>query len=1755
MVIFVLIILFCVSLGQGIECDKELSFKDTEETIFINGKEGCLIQFVSCPNIHIQGTVMVKNCINSKVLVNKGVIRLGGSSNSSFSLDSSILIFEPTERNDIELTQLSIRKSNWKIEESFLSRTITIRTLIDYDSGVTRLMSDYTIFNINFICPQANGEYIYRTPSLAINENIKVCSGYYYKIKYNTIYISDKQNEIKSYTPTIECITYGNSSHWWFGTNNSKLFNLCPCPTDSNCIVRLKVPRVYNMDDLNKFKTKYSLHLDGVQMERISNTKKIETLIVDSNSILFGLYDVQLNKLEINNGYINGEVLFLHTSRIDSYGGYFTKTISNSQLGNVYMTYTGIMGNMNFINATSFVSSQQISVLTNFTNFNIKNEFKIISPLFVNQKKAFNTIDNITCLNFKLDSVLVQSDINSINCSKLYITSSSVWSISNIITNYFEFSKSTFFIVKSVISELLKFDNLERLTGYRNNYLQDSQINILSIVNSTIWFISSVNTIQFNALDLQIREFYMFYSNKAYMKNIYYDTDYVGVFWDCSINQLILESTPRLFLEWFNSNELKFDGTIEVDVPNSVSINKILSSSELLILNKMTIPYVISSGHVTFSRGYSGYLEAERVDIIDGLYNITLAKQMSFTIHELTVSALINTINSPLLIFNELQCNSSIHINPLDFKSPHIQIASAQNCNNQLYIDFSVPTLSSFVVLPNELKLTCNLMGVSSQTFNESWQEKGEEIDFQEWSINNINRCLVDRCLISEKKDEGYYCSNRKNKCYKNCRGVIDDTMFISSVSLKELWVSSKVEKILLNGNDNNFGLILLGNGSNVQFFNNKVYSKNIIGKQATIKVSVNGIIESDLIDVNSIEMNTFSRINSDKINCDLIKVTIDCRIEVKEINIKSITFDNQCDISPNEIIIKTERINSLNLNKEVLISNSVCQSTVNTIDLIFVKNGFDHTNIVGNILFSCNDHLIVSNGNNGVSEVKCGKYGVSDYCYVISRDITNPKSFDLSKSTTTFCPCQNTDKMGCSYIIGTNEVNGKIDAYEVIIEKESVIKSDNMNISVELKIKANSHIYTSSSVIESIYIEPSTILQLDGLVNSHLVNGFGVLRQREGKLYVNDLFNVHCDVKYISISKTFNPLELVLNNSLINLNKRGLFYMNMTTIKYINQQTIPIILDNPSIVNLYNSVISSFPLHQCFELIQIVNEPILYFNNQPTSTEAIFDYELTCSKKIVLLCNNPSKLYQCPTQTCVYNVYESPINSSRGYTQPHCPCGFSDNTLKYSDNGCIIEAKNLNNITTIYGTFHNIKTDNNAIISIHSLTNIKSFEPQSFIRFTGNGFIELSVSPLTKKSYTIHTDVKMNLKHVYSKCSISSTSDLIIGKQENGQLNITGNKNLITLSQNQYNNININISMSHVYLPNGINGKTFILETQGFNNPLMTMTDGKVFSVESFEYKGNDNGVLLETIQNGIDIKLLKRGYVDEDKAILATQEVKRKQIYCKYNNNKWNSTNCPCTGVNCHLIYASTSEIINETIEANEINIFGKHKFNGRITCEKITIDESCSFKEIYVGIINITKENNIEIELYDYEVKYITGINYDIFTYSSGRILQIEASTLHLYLKDTIESKYLNIKLFIIIPTHNDFLFISLLQNGTTTLDNTLIYLPDPLFDKYYILKADEFPPLDTVKTFKRNDSLQPITNMYLTIVCDKYMALIKDINDYQCPYEDTNNQNNSNTIWLIMIPSVICIILIIIVIVLLTIYLHKLFIKRRRFERLF
>ncbi|ELP88953.1 hypothetical protein EIN_491020 [Entamoeba invadens IP1] len=1735
-------------------CESEMTFSEQHDLV-IEGSLSCQLILSNC-DCQVTGSATFLNLDNSNVGALNGDFQVVKAQNSSLKITGikNTLLFGDNSTQSppyVKLNILELTKTTINSVNSTQEGEVIIDKWIDHDANEVKHLGDFPIFTIKSV-QIFSGNLALKTYSSTLT-TVESCAPSFCKTVKNSFFITTDSTQLALFKNEIECVTYGTPSDIYFGTKNLTR-NMCPCNDGSDiCAITLTIyGKIFDQTVLQPFHTKHKLNIIGTTFSQLDYYDNITVLSLKAGGVIQTLQNIQIEEMYLNGGVISNDVVNVTTNKLYGIQGQFAKKVSNCTLGDVVFQYM-FLADFELIKADNFISQHQISTLVNFYNLSVTHTLSLEDPIVVNQQNTFGNVSNVDCNTFVVKNVMVYNNFEMIKANALTMENTGIFYVGEIVADEVVINKHTGYVIANVTARLLNITEFDKPVGYRYNFLEFTDADTINVNDSLIYFVSSTYFKKGYFTNSEIRQFTSTYAEKMTANNLWYyesDSTLISaiVFFRGELGQVIVTNTTEVFLEVVEIEDLQHEGKVVLTEIDTVHVGSINSPSDVEIENTLHVDSVSARGTIIFDNSINTTVSATSCVFVVGTFSIKMNSATRITLIEKTVSLLLETLNSPTLTFMSLKCNSSIHVSPLDYLPPKFVVVKIEdNCAARVLIDFNIPFYSSGAVISGG-KIACNQMAFTTDDYIEEFETT--KMPFPTWAYKNNNKCLPKKCLLGGVGGGVFFCSNGES-CTKNCDVVLTDQIVSMSCGIQDMYLSTNVQKMVLSASCA-VSDIYIGENALTIFTGENYIMCNSFEGNGGIDVNVHAAVNCEKVHLDSVRLRVFGTMKGKELNTTTISMTADSRIEYTTLNVDNMKLENECEYSTSDPLISCDNINS----EKIMFDIPECYKTVESLELIIVRKGI-RFNTEGEVVIACEMFVVVTNGTNGIGNVRCSKFGISKYCYLVGETVADSVSYDYTKSTHTTCPCVSDEFYGCSYIIDSPSVlvSGDINAFEVVIKQCNVLKGDTFNVSVQLTAQDSFSLDANTIIVNRLWINKGVNMSMNGNAEITLINGFGKMTQT-GVMRVKDLFTIELHPEKLNGTKTINPGILYLDNSLIQLEEKSIFYLNNSKVVYTTQKTTPIVSYGANIIGIVKTTVVDFPEHTCTVFLEMKSNPILYFSGELISPENDYKMERTCHGKTIIFCNSPAEVYQCPSETCYYVNQDKAVDSSEGYNTTECPCGFTDGNLIYSDNGCIISALGTQSVTGLYGTFRDFIVENGTELITRKEVVITQFQPKAEMSFKGVGKVTINVKTAFMDMFTITNEVELNIGHIYGSCEITSNNNISLAEVDNF-LKLTVSGSDVHFTKRNVKTLELITSNSSIVLDDGIACDSFNVTTNGFVSPLMNMPEGSTFVCSTFDYKGNDSGMLLESIRDSILIEKLVSGYIDDEKSFLSTEKMTRSHTYCKLEDGVWNSTKCPCSGDSCHIILLNGEQDVINSFNVKEMKIIGgKHHMKGEVRSESIYIDGDVIFTDIKCNNFTMNESTDCDIILEKYEISKMKGKAFSVTSNNEGTITQIEGNLVRLYIKNKIQTKYVNINNLHLHQSHTNQVMIDIEnENGLFVVDTSYIYLFEPLENKYFLIKSPVIPILDTIHLYKLSEanSLSEVEDMYLTVICKNYLALLADVNDGECPMDDSSDANH--LIWLVVIPAFLVVVLLLLAAVFLSFKLRKYIANKRQFHRLF
>ncbi|KAL7714805.1 Uncharacterized protein QTN25_007533 [Entamoeba marina] len=1452
----------------------------------------------------------------------------------------------------------------------------------------------------------------------------------------------------------------------------------CPCDENSNCMLTFNCDLTYNNSILEQFNSNLYLNITNGIFEVI--TSKNVKGISFYDSTINGIDGIELEYLNVlTYGIISGNISDVICGDFNfSILSMMSGSISDSNFTSINMDYTYFYTNMSNVHVQNFFSNNSILNNNYFIDVTAEDYFYLLNHIQVYPNENVLEINSVKTKMFWINNVVLNSGVFNITSDVVLIQNSQIPYIYGIVSDDVSIESTSIIRINNINSTSVNLDDIHSI--YSISLVGQIYANILGVEDLTIDYfftiiVPEVDVINSNigrVLSCEIENFNLTSSEVTLVDSSSITTLSLSNVDEFYTTQTIISNVTVL-------NNVVFTGDQTI---NSFQSDNATISGDLTILNIVSTIGLVLDGNVNAT------ISTPILSVVSGISNITISSPTSISILDTNVSLIINTYNSPLLSFDTLQCYPSVHINPLDYFSPSLEVSKVtDNCINTILIDTSIPFESEPDC--NNCSLGCDYMAIVSNSFTLS--SSSEEYHYDNYysdSIQNLNQCPPKICLYaSSDVSYGYYSCLNGYLCSSDCSLVVTSSFISLFLSVDELLLSPTVEMVS-SLNDISINSVYIADATDVVFRNNAYTISDVKETLGYLTLS-NTTFETSILNIPNILVSVFSTLNATSIITTNIVTTMDSSVNTDILNAELISFDSVCFITNTLPIYYTKQLIVSSDNWMVV---SGCYLEYETVPLLFCEQEIDFATPTNSNLY-CNNHMVVTLGTNGNSQITCGIFGISQTCYVIGEDLDIEDSYDMTKSTASECPCNSTDYWGVH------------------------IECDNFIVEFTLTVSSDSSLTSSNISIETLTVTGLNTFTFNSPSDIHMIIGDGKVISSE-LINVHDVFLIQLMVSEMNVSGTFNPSTVYLNNSHYNLLTSCMFFTNLTTFSFIEQSFIPFDSYITTVFGFLYTVIENFPLNSCQALISINESPTYAFWG--AVTPSTYDYELTCEKSLVIICNDPLAKYQCPEEICYVTNPSEKISSSSAYNDTNCPCGFSTSTLKYSESGCVIVSTELDVLDGVYGNFKNILHGPYTTLSLSNNLTISKYTPTIEQTFSSSSQKFLDLTVITTDSYSLNLNCQSTVLLSGDEVTIISSNTLNLYYSSLNSLLLTASDE-VTFPE--YMNIPIHLIIQNtiINIPYGLTTESIVLETNGLVNPLFVIGENMIFSSNSFEYVGNDTGYFVQSTEDTIQVTKLINAYVNDACSYLATEQLDD-TIYCGLTNGTWNNTICPCSGEYCHIIIIEEEEIISLSfIGIGELWVYGVHEFTSKIQSNTIIVLNETVFYDVEADFINCTSSSSNGLILYSYEINRTIGNNYHIIVYGEGTIYQLEGYILSLYINKTMTTKYINAE-YLVLHEKANILLLNVLTGGTFTADNVIIYLPLPFDEKYYLIRSDSLPPLDQFSIYGTPSSSSTDQVMYLTVVCNNYLTYLNDPNDGSCPTTEDSSSNNKYLFILLVIP---------------------------------
>ncbi|KAL7722886.1 Uncharacterized protein QTN25_000477 [Entamoeba marina] len=1254
-------------------------------------------------------------------------------------------------------------------------------------------------------------------------------------------------------------------------------------------------------------------------------------------------------------------------------------------------------------------------------------------------------VEHVGCLN----------NTEIINQIDLVVTSKNVCSLS--------FINSTVvlngnFILKNIIDSAINVTN--------------SNVNLISGINSELFCNDSVLQFGFNEQSPHIFLNTLFLNNTKTLNSNTTTNGVIDIY-------LFIDMGEGEYIQYFNSSY-----TLNIQYFCIYGYG-----SQLLYTNDMNgIQSICNKHNIINNKNQISINETTELDVVvinSSSTNLTITTNTIFEINCLNCTVFINTQYQPILTFYSVQCAPMIHINPLDFLQPIIEIYLTESfeCTNTIIMDFSIPCYS-FTTNITSLTLGCSNLAILSNSFNTSQPQRNYSYEgYYAYSIQNNNICPPHICALGNSiyiDSNGFFlsCTNGNIYLEDGMTAVLVLSNSFVFGDLNQVLISSNVKTVNYVGiiSDDqrsdtlNVEKLFISNSSEVVIKELQIYSLETIQSTAVLTLS-----DSCLFKTNKLMFDTViikdANITSNTMIVNTLETTIESFVNVTELTLHSYILQSDCSEYIKYPLIITDSFFLIeNITDWIQVDS--CVLTNPSIPLLLTQQSFNYK-ISTDAQLLCQNTLIATNGS--TTNLSCSYSGINRICVLIKSNASDSSSYDMNLSTHTTCPCSIESIYGCSIVVSNNLVTGSIRSNELIINQTTEFNVKSLFVLDQLIVNYKTTITSSLSItVSTLLINNNTTLTLNTDLNVEQILGNGILKS-EKLITTTNIVGVGLEIKTAEVNGNFNPSSLILNNSNISLTSSSLFNATNSIITYVQQDNSPFLIYTSDKILFTNNVFS-------LVFFYVTNPSITVTNLQPET------YKSGIACDVYLMVCGPT----APTYSC------------------GCPCGFNEEINSVVQGNCLLVANNISKLRNMYGQFYNIEHDNDAEFIISSDLSITNYIPQESQTFSTTTLLNdyklyLSIVNSTNSFINLNVETELSVNGFY--LFVQSTKPLVIVSF------ILNTFDLIIYDETTiYNNTNGSISLltynTNINIPYGINTSTITITTYNFTSPLFLIGNNQTFICNQFEYIGWNEGILVETTNNDLVlINNLINAYIDEEKSYLATSEMERNLLYCSYINNQWNGSYCPCSGSYCVMNIYST-EYTGNIRNVGVLNVYTTCTFSQNVQCDILNINKSVELNNSTIQQINILT-NDIQLTLYYYNISTIIGNSFTLSVINSGIFNTINGSVINLILYQTILTQQFNVYSLNIISWTNELL-IKMLQDGFNA--NVIqIGLQSPLQTKYFLIQSNSFPPLDNILIYSTSNTTSRIEKRYLSVICNNYLSLSTDSNDEECPATEYTDNN--------------------------------------------
>ncbi|EDR27439.1 hypothetical protein EDI_092300 [Entamoeba dispar SAW760] len=1713
------ILLFSVScLSENIICSSPMHIQNKKGKIFF--RNGCNIQTINNSSMEFIGNGVIKKVIHSKIVSQNYFISIFESEFSSIEIINGLLLIGSNENksNNISFAEITLVNSSLLFSNTTTDSIININTLNIYSNVSLKeiIIGDSYDLEIHKLCIVGTPVIAFKSYSVFLKwyNTTSICGSYRSLQNKNQIIYFQEGSYFETQSQ-IQCISRCSRNKIWFGKLIETERNLCNLNNQVSK-VELNCNIIYNTSILQDIIFNSSLiirkgllhHVHGIHIHQLLlqspdisyiefTNDTINSVIIDNPKIHISLHSTKITTFQSFNSYIN----FFDSSSLIQRLELYNSTLINKNVTSFINEVIFFFGNSSFNIDGFIVDIMRIESLYNTSFFNVSNIYT--KSLTINSL-SIDYLVNITSNLVTLIYSKIKTKIKNIHAQTIEIIHSSIHT-----------------------SEKLKYNKMFVVSLIRNVFTNN-------FLESNFMFLNS-NSLLIDYINFHYEDSFHSILNRP--NNLYY-TNFDSINTNTVSENLLLfyQNQSQLFASY--SKKYIFQPKI---MPNSKTTELCLNHSDITI-NNNTIVINLSNS------------------------TLTLTENTTIKINKGVSKIFIHTRNQITLTFQRVLCSSSVYIHPLDYSKPTIIVIDAEeSCSDKIFISSSIPLILSPISTP-KIKINCGLLAISSASLRDLISEDPYDYDlFYSFSELKENRCPPFICIssngISISSDGiNIKCSNA-NKFTSDGSSVYIDRIDSSLYGVfNDVIVSNNVQTISW------VGLSIDSNSYDISYITNlrvapKTYFSirklNLhITKMYGTEVSLS-LIESTIECTTQasfllLKLEDFSKFKSKGLDIQKLVSSFGTFITSERLTVNIIEYSLDWDKRNNNPMIK---ISSLILKNESLINWIVLDSIVTTketIPLLVVTNGIQYQQPTFSFIH-CDQKVLFTSGTNQLNGIKCTFFGIHKTCVLIKENADLLSSYDMLQSSALTCPCTSDSLEGCTIVIKTSSVHGNVNTNNL---ETNIITSLNLKslwIDDTLFAFQNITINSDSIYIKSIQIPESRCVSIfsNCKIGSILGNGEFVSSR---KVDVDTVYQTRMIVNNININKLFSPSFVLLNNTKIELLNGSSFSMKRGVLEYIHQLESPINYHSRESFTMYLTKPINFPTNTCFELAEFKTIPqtIMISSFFPNT----FNLEIACKNKVIV-CNNPTALFECGIQKCIVTHPDEPLDSSKAYDTLNCPCGFKEVQTKYSHESCFLVAKGIQVLENMNGNFHSIEVSDGTIFMLNDQLSILEYHPVSNQIFNSiNNYAKLDIHIIGNQMFSINLNVEATVFLNAKQSMFSITKNIIFDTILTDSIYITSSA-MLTLPSNVPSNFMINITNQHINIPNGIECLSMIIYSNFFESPLFIIGNEKPFKMDSFEFNGIAKGVIVENSQkNLVKVGTLKNIYIDEEQRYLTTEEIPKTRVVCRYDNG-WKSKNCPCKGTYCDIVIYSS--IINEPlINISRLIIETNCIFQEMVVAHYVELNFNATFIDCIITNLNVFNNDLIILRLNSFVIEKITRketIPLIINSTKEGDIVFLEAPLVYLVTCEPIKFQHITSSNLIMYQQTNKMI-IKGKNNSTIESDNIVIFISSILHN--FILQSSVIPPLDVISFYNReSNTIKKLTFGYVSVLCFDYLYISNSTKIPMCPTDQLINEDeltNQKQLWYLLLIPILFILVLFMITTLMCVY--KIYQRRaQRHLRLF